>query len=246
MRKAVIALFLAGVVAGPFSSTPALAQWHVIDLPALSQMVQDAKTMSSQLSTLNNISGVASSTLSNLQGFYGSMAQITNASSVIPTLLQSSQTYPLQDLASAEGILRANNSGFTGNLATAAMQVLNQTQYFQSSQSDFAASEMNSNARSSAGQIAAAQILYQSSQDRITGLQQMREQLGTARDPKVTMDLQARAQIENNIAQEQANQTAALRMMQEAQNEQRQLREAQADRSGNESLESSLTSNGAE
>lgn len=246
MRRLMLPVLMAVSAVSPFAPVPAHAQWAVIDTAAIARMVDQAKIMTNQLNTLSDISGVASNTLTQLQGFYGSMAQITNAATVIPTLLQSAQTYPLQDLASAEGILRASNSGFTGNLATSALQVLQQTQYFQSSGSYFAATEMNANARSTAGQIAAAQILYQSSQDRIAGLQQMRDQLATAHDPKVTMDLTARAQIENNISQEQANQTAALRMMQEAQAEQATQRQAQADRSSTEALETSLTSAGAE
>lgn len=226
--------------------TPAHAQWAVIDSSAISHMVEQAQILGNQLNTLSNISGIATNTLDQLQSFYGSMAQITNAASVIPTLLQSSQMYPLENLANAEGILRANNSGFTGNLASSALQVLNQTQYFRSSQSYFAADEMNANARASAGQIAAAQIMYQSSQDRIAGLRLMREQLATAKDPKETMDLTARAQIESNIAQEQANQYQALQMMQTAQNESARQRQEQQDRQGWEEFEDNMTGLGAE
>lgn len=246
MKRLIFPALMAVSALCPVVPTPALAQWAVVDASAISHMVEQAQIMTNQLNTLGNISGVASNTLSQLQSFYGSMSQITNAASVIPTLLQASQTYPLQDLAAAEGILRANNSGFTGNLASSALQVLKQTQYFQSSQSYFAATEMNANARSTAGQIAAAQILYQSSQDRIAGLQQMRDQIATAKDPKVTMDLAARAQIENNIAQEQANQSQALRMMQTAQSDLARQRLEQEDRQGWENLESSMSGQGAE
>ncbi|MBS0984272.1 type IV secretion system protein [Gluconobacter cerinus] len=216
---------------------PAHAQWHVFDSASFGQLIKSAATESSQLQTLRNTYGVAQSSLTQLQSFYGSFAHMTDAAQVVPTLLQGSQMYPLEDLAQAEGILRSNGSGFTGNLASSALAVLNQTQYFKSAQSDFSATEMNSQAANSAGQIAAAQLLYQSAQNRISGLEQLKDQLGASADPKQTMDLAARAQIESGVNQAQTQQAAALQMMQQAQKEQVEQRAEQNFRQGAESFE---------
>jgi YesN/AraC family two-component response regulator len=76
---------------------------------------------------------------------------------------------------------------------------------------------MNNAALASAGQMAAAQQLYSSSTQRIQGLQQLQSQLGNSSDPKQTLDLTARATIENGLAQAQTNQGLALSVLQQAQ-----------------------------
>lgn len=227
-------LLLGSVALAP---RPAHAQWAVFDGASFGQLVNQAQTGLHQLTQLENTYQVTQSQLQQLQSFYTSFSHMTNAAQVVPTLLQGSQMYPLQDLASVEGILRSNGSGFTGSLAGSAQTVLQQTQYFKSSQTDFAANEMNSSAENTAGQIAAAQVLYQSAQNRVSGMEDMKDQLGLSDDPKQTMDLNTRAQIESGVTQAQSNQTAALQVLQHAQDRVSQERQEQNWRQTSESLE---------
>lgn len=217
--------------------SPAHAQWAVFDGASFGQLVNQAQTGLNQLQQLQNTYQVTRNQLQQLQSFYTSFSHMTNAAQVVPTLLQGAQMYPLQDLAAVEGILRSNGSGFTGSLANSAQAVLQQTQYFRSMQNDFSAKEMNSTAENTAGQIAAAQVLYKSAQNRVSGMEEMKDQLSQSADPKQTMDLNTRAQIENGVTQAQANQTAALQVLQHAQDKVSEERQEQNWRQTSESLE---------
>jgi len=212
------------------------AQWHVYDSASFGQLVKQVSTANSQLATLKNHLNVAQSSLYQLRSFYDSFAHLTDASQVIPTLLHSAQIYPLSDLANVEGVLRTTGE-FSGSLASSALGILRETQYFKSSLTDFSAKEMNNQAANTAGQIAAARILYQSAQNRISGLEDLRNRLGISSDPKQTMDLAARAQVETAVNQAQTQQTLALQMMQQAQQNQVSQRSEQKWRKDAESFE---------
>jgi type IV secretion system protein VirB5 len=193
------------------------AQMPVFDGAALVQLVQQAENGAQQLATLRNTLNVTQQQLTQLTTFYQSFARLTNVTQFAPTLLQQSTINPLPQVTQIEAALRGDGVGFTGNLAGAVTTLLARIQLYRPTGTDFAATQMNNAALASAGQMAAAQQLYSSSTQRIQGLQQLQAQLSSASDPKQTLDLTARATIENGLAQAQTNQGLALSVLQQAQ-----------------------------
>jgi type IV secretion system protein VirB5 len=195
----------------------AQAQMPVFDVATFGQLVQQAATGIQQLTTLRNSLNVNQQQLTQLTAFYQSFARLTNATQFAPTLLQQSTINPLPQVTQIEAALRGEGVGFTGSLAGAVTALLARIQIYKPTGADFAATQMNNAALASAGQMAAAQQLYSSSTQRIQGLQQLQAQLGSASSPKQTLDLTARATIENGLAQAQTNQGLALSVLQQAQ-----------------------------
>jgi hypothetical protein len=189
----------------------------VFDVATFGQLVQQAETGIQQLNTLRNALNVNQQQLTQLTSFYQSFAHLTNATQFAPTLLQQSTINPLPEVAQIEAALRGQGVGFTGNLGGSIATLLAKIQIYKPTGTDFAATQMNNAALASAGQMAAAQQLYSSSTQRIKGLQQLQAQLGNSSDPKQTLDLTARATIENGLAQAQTNQGLALSVLQQAQ-----------------------------
>jgi type IV secretion system protein VirB5 len=77
-----------------------------------------------------------------------------------------------------------------------------------------------------------AQRLYQAAVDRLPGLQELQGRLSTARDPKETMDLQARIGAEQAFIATQQQQAQAVMMWQAAEErstEQRRREEMRRD-----------------
>ena len=104
--------------------------------------------------------------------------------------------------------------------------MLGQIQVYSPGAGDFQANQMNAAARANASTIAAAQGLYASATQRQEGLQTLMSGLGQSADPKQSLDIAARASIENGYVQSQANQAAALGLMQRGQ-EDAELQQAQ-------------------
>jgi hypothetical protein len=213
-------IFLAGCAVTALALSeprPAHAQMAVFDVATFGQLVQQAENGIQQLNTLRNALNVNQQQLTQLTSFYQSFAHLTNATQFAPTLLQQSTINPLPEVAQIEAALRGQGVGFTGNLGGSIVTLLAKIQVYKPTGTDFAATQMNNAALASAGQMAAAQQLYSSSTQRIQGLQQLQAQLGSSSNPKQTLDLTARATIENGLAQAQTNQGLALSVLQQAQ-----------------------------
>lgn len=226
---------------------PAHAQMAVFDSASFGQLLNAAQNGARQLSTLENqltkvtdIDGLTEQNLQQLTSFYQSFAHITNASQVAPLLVSDSASFPLPELAQVEGLLRGQ--GFTGSLASQAQQILSQIQRYKPVGADFAATQMNTRAQATAGTMATAQTLFSSAEQRQQGMAQLMSSLATSADPKQSMDLAARASIENGYAQSQANQAAALSIMQRSQEDAQQEQAEQQWRQGADSLVQSATS----
>jgi hypothetical protein len=212
------------------------AQMAVFDVATFGQLVQQAENGAQQLNTLRNTLGVNQQQLTQLTSFYQSFAHLTNVTQFAPTLLQQSTINPLPEVAQIEAALRGEGVGFTGNLGGSVTTLLAKIQVYKPTGTDFAATQMNNAALASAGQMAAAQQLYSSSTQRIQGLQALQAQLGSSSDPKQTLDLTARATIENGLAQAQTNQGLALSVLQQAQQATQQQQADQTWRQNAETL----------
>lgn len=232
-------LLVIGCAVGAFTaitSKPSRAQMAVFDVSSFAQLVEQAQQGAQQLALLKSQLGVNQQQYNQLSEFYQSFAHLTNASQLAPTLLQQSTANPLPEISQIEAALRGEGVGFTGNLSSSIQTMLAKIQVYRPTGTDFASQQMNNAALASAGQMAAAEQLYNSSTQRIQGLQQLSGQLGASADPKQTLDLTARATIENGIAQAQANQGAAINVLQQAQQQSQLQQQDQAWRQGADNL----------
>jgi hypothetical protein len=141
---------------------------------------------------------------------------------------------PLPQITQLEGMLSGN--GFTGQLGSLVQQFVHQNQAYAPTGTDWQAQEMLRSANITAGQMALGNQLYSSAQQRIQGLSELEASLATSSDPKETLDLIARSNIENGVAQAQALQGQSLFIMQQAQQQAEQQREAEALRQGADQL----------
>lgn len=243
--KTLRALLLAGYATAGFSVVapePACAQMAVFDVSSFLQLVQQAQQGVQELAVLKSQLSVNQSQYTQLVSFYQSFSHLTHASQFAPTLLQQSTSNPLPEIAQAEAALRGQGIGFSGNLAGSIQTLLTTMQVYKPAGTDFAAQQMNNAALASAGQMAAAEQLYSSSTQRIQGLQQLQQQLAVSADPKTTLDLTARATIENGLAQAQTNQGMAMNVMQQAQQQSQAQQQDQAWRQGADGLEAAAKS----
>lgn len=235
-------LLLASVALGALAvARPAHAQIAVFDGASFGQLINEAQNgarqlaqMESEVQNTTHILTVTQQQLTQLTTFYQSFAHLTNASQIAPLLAQTSATTPLPELSQIESMLQGG--GFTGALAGQAQTNLAANQVYTPGAGDFQANQMNAAARSNAATMAAAQALYASASQRQQGLQTLMGGLGGSADPKQSMDIAARATIENGYAQSQGNQAAALAVIQKGQEDAQTQAAAQAMRLDDDSF----------
>lgn len=222
---------------------PAHAQMAVFDSASFGQLIQEAEHGTQQIAQLEQVITINKNQLTELFTLYSSFSHLTNATQLAPLLLQESTIHSLPQMAELEGLLRGQ--GFTGSLASQAQAMLAKIQMYRPAGTDFAATQMNTAAQATAGQMAAAETLYNSNTQRVNGLQDLMTQLGGSGDPKQTADIQARVEIENGYAAAQGNQIKALQVMQKAQEDSQQQQQDQAWRQGAENLVAQAKAAGA-
>ena len=226
------ALIACPVADGFFS--PAQAQLLVFDSSSFGELVDEAQNGLRQLVQLEQVVTLSQQQLNEVTTFYTSFSHLTNVSQLAPFLLQQQAINPLPEVTQIENLLRGQ--GFGSSLAGQSEAILARVQHYQAVGTDFTATEMNSNAQATAGQMASAEALYGSSTQRITGIEQLQGQLALSADPKQSLDLQARATMENGLAQAQANQSTSILAIQQAQADAEQQRVDQDWRKGAEGL----------
>ena len=232
------------------SAAPAQAQMLVFDSASFGQLVDEAQQgaqelvkLQTQIARLESIGSISQASYNQLTNFYNSFSHLDNATQLAPLLNSTATSFPLPEMAQVESLLRGQ--GFTGTLASQAQRILAGIQRFSPSGSDFAATQMNASARATAGTMATAETIFNSAEQRQQGLAQLMGGVAVANDPKQSLDITARATIENGYAQTQANQVAALQVMQKAQEDAEQQQQDQAWRQGAESLVSQAKAAGA-
>ena len=225
------------------AAAPAHAQMAVFDSASFGQLIQEAAHGAQQITELEQVITVNQNQLTELFTLYSSFSHMTNATQLAPMLLEESTIHSLPEMAQLEGLLRGQ--GFTGTLASQAQAMLAKIQTYRPTGTDFAATQMNTAAQATAGQMTAAETIYNSNTQRVNGLQDMMTQLGSSADPKQTADIQARVEIENGYAAAQSNQIQALQVMQKAQEDAQQQQQDQNWRKGAEGLAAEATAAGA-
>ena len=229
-------LLMVSVAIGALSfgaTRSAFALIPVFDSASFGQLLQEAQNgarelaqMKQEVTNTTKILGVSQQSLQQLTTFYQSFAHLTNASQIAPLLAQTSVTTPLPVLSEIEGMLRG--AGFTGALAGQAEVNLGANQVYAPGANDFQSNQMNAAARTTASTMAAAQAIYSSATQRQQGLQSLMGGLAASADPKQSLDIAARATIENGYAQSQANQATALSVIQRGQDDAQVQAQAQA------------------
>ncbi len=231
-------------------SIPARAEMLVFDAASFGQLVDEAQQgsqelvkLQTQIQRLESIGAISQASYTQLTNFYNSFSHLDNATELAPLLNSSAASFPLPEMAQVESLLQGQ--GFTGTLAGQSQRILAGIQRFAPTGSDFAATQMNSSARATAGTMATAETLYNSAEQRQQGLAQLMGGVAVSNDPKQSLDLTARATIENGYAQTQANQVATLQVMQKAQEDAEQQQQDQAWRQGAEGLVAQAKAAGA-
>jgi type IV secretion system protein VirB5 len=147
---------------------------------------------------------------------FNSLSKLTNVNSIAPQLLQPQVRNILPNTTIDASTLLSGDLTKIGSLGTLASQIQSRYTIAPSSSSSGDAAYAQA-LKDSTGQAATMAALGQNtlslSQTRMQGLDQLREQLSSAKDPKDVMDLQARisveqAQLQNDMLKMQAIQMA--------------------------------------
>lgn len=204
-----IIMFAAAPVALAAFASPAAAQG--IPVYDASSYFQILETVKQATATATSVAATATSTASQL----ASLQKLTNVNSLAPQLLNSQVRNILPNTSIDASTLLNGDLSKIGSLSSLATSI--QSKYALSpsgSGADAAyAQALKDSTGSSATMAALGENTLSVSQTRMQGLDQLRSQLDSAKDPKDVMDLQARiaveqAQLQNDTLKMQAIQMA--------------------------------------
>lgn len=184
-------------------SRTALAQWAVVDVGAIAQLVQEGETLAQQLATAQQELQQAQQQYQSLTGGRG-MEQLlagtvrnylpANGNELQSLFTQGTSSYAA--LSSAmQGAMNANAVLNNGQLA--ALSVQQQAM-------------LTANRRSAAALQAIAADALTVTSNRFAALQQLINTIGQASDPKAVLDLQARIASEQGMLQNEQTKLAVL------------------------------------
>ena len=205
-----IIMFASAPVALAAFASPAAAQGiPVFDSSSYLQALATVQHTATMIQQGEQQIQTATNTLASLQ-------KLTNVNSIAPTLLQSQIRNILPNTTIDASTLLGGDLTKIGSLGSLASSIQSRYALSPSSSSD-ADVAYNQALRDATGSAAATAALGENtlslSQTRMQGLDQLREQLSSAKDPKDVMDLQARiaveqAQLQNDVLKMQALQMA--------------------------------------
>lgn len=185
------------------SSRPARAQWAVIDVSAIGQLVQEVQELRQQVATARSQLSQAQSEYAAITGNRGMQLLLpginrnylpTNWSQLSQVLTGVSGSYPV--LATEVSALMTANAVLT----PAQIAALSPTQQAQ----------LTTARQSSAMLQALARSTLSNSSDRFTSLQQLITAIGAATDEKASLDLTARIAAEQGMLQNEATKVQGL------------------------------------
>lgn len=187
---------------------PVRAQWAVIDVGAIAQLMQEVQQMEQVIQTAQNQLNQAHQQYQSLTGSRGMQNLLSGANwNYLPT------TYSQIPTSLAGPIKRQVSS----NAVLTSAQV--------SSLSPAEQAQVNA-ARSNAALLqSTSQQAYSTASDRFASLQQLITAIGSASDPKAILDLQVRVQAEQGLLQ---NESTKLQLLYQAAQGQEWARRQQA------------------
>jgi len=190
----------------------------VIDKTAILRWASQLDAMKEQYEALNQ-------QISQAEQLFGSLNKLTDMADVASVLNQPEIRRALpQDFAAIESLLSGNGSG---SYSDAASKFLESSSTYQTSANDFYAQELERIQKRNAGQMSLGQQIYDTATKRIDGIDQLRQQISSASDAKDIADLQARIQAESAFLQTDLLRMQGLQMVQQAQVQVEQQRQAE-------------------
>lgn len=209
---------MAAVAILALSAGGANAQIPVIDKTAILRWASQLDAMKEQYEALNQ-------QISQAEQLFGSLNKLTDMADVASLLNQPEIRKALpQDFAAIESLLSGNGYGSFGD---AASKFLESNSTYQSSANDFYAQELERIQKRNAGQMSLGQQIYDTATKRIEGIDQLRQKISSASDAKDIADLQARIQAESAFLQTDLLRMQGLQMVQQAQVQVEQQRQAE-------------------
>jgi type IV secretion system protein VirB5 len=197
------------------------AQWAVVDVGAITQLIQQVRTMQEQLSTARSQLAQAEAAYRSMNGARGMERLLGNVPrnylpgqwrEVIEVLSQTSVSYG----AIAREMQRVIDENSV--LSAAQLNSLSRTDR------EFIEASRRSKAML---QVMTREALSRTS-DRFGSMQQLIDAIGRAEDPKAVLDLQARIQAESNMLINESTKLQVLYQLAHAEEEARELRAREA------------------
>ena len=203
-------------------SAPAQAFDLVYDPTAVAKLVEQGRQMERQLTTLSD-------QLSEAKRLYDSFNKVTNAGDVAGLLnSQAFRKYLPAEFAQIESLIGGSGSG---SFASSLDGYLSRNRVYTDNPGNaFYAAELDRTARQSGTSHAIGQAVYDTAARRVDQLDQLRQQIGKARDVKDVLDLSARIQAESTLLQNDVLRMQGLGMIQRAQSEMNAQRERERNR----------------
>lgn len=204
--------FLAVCLLASIAIAPAArAQWAVIDVPAIAQLIQEVQTMQQQLATARN---QLQSAQQALQAMTGSRGMQTLLSGVTRNYLPADWT---QINNALQGQSLGGYSAFSADVrtATAANAVLSPQRLAMLSASD--QQQIQAARQSSATQQALSHAALANASNRFAGIQSLIAAIATATDQKAILELQARISGELGMLQNEQTKMQVLYQATQAQ-----------------------------
>jgi P-type DNA transfer protein VirB5 len=198
---------------------PSQAQWAVIDVGAITQLIQEVNYWKQQIQAM-------SSQISQLQSTYNAMTGNRGMQNLLPMTPQARNYLPpdwqgllaaLNGLSGSYGVLGAQL-----NSALAANAILTPAQLSRLSLQEQA--QLQSSRNSAAMMQATSQQALQASGQRFTSLQQLINAIPSATDQKGALDLQARIAAEQAMLQNEQTKIQTLNQALQADERARQQR----------------------
>jgi type IV secretion system protein VirB5 len=202
--------FLAVCLLASIAIAPAArAQWAVIDVPAIAQLIQEVQTMQQQLATARN---QLQSAQQALQAMTGSRGMQTLQSGVTRNYLPADWTQ-INNAGQSSG----GYSAFSADVRTAmaANAVLSPQRLALLSASD--QQQIQAARQSSATQQAISHAALANASNRFAGIQSLIAAIATATDQKAILDLQARISGELGMLQNEQTKMQVLYQATQAQ-----------------------------
>jgi P-type DNA transfer protein VirB5 len=198
---------------------PSHAQWAVVDVGAITQLIQEISYWKQQIQAM-------SSQLNQLQSTYNAMTGNRGMQNLLPITPQTRNYLPtnwqglmatLNGLSGSYGVLSAQlNSTLSANA------ILTPAQLSRLSSQEQA--QLQSSRNSAALMQATSQQALQASSQRFTSLQQLINAIPTATDQKGALDLQARIAAEQTMLQNEQTKIQTLNQALQADERARQQR----------------------
>ncbi len=210
MKRTIAIALMAGTLG--FGIRPASAQWAVIDVNAINQLVQEVSVLQQQLQTAEQSLVQQVDTVRAMTGPRGMQNLLSGTNrNYLPTNWSTIASLVTQTTGTYQALGQAVRSLITANAVLTPAQV---AQLSPAEQTSLAAARENAATLEAVSQAALA-----NASSRFASLQQLIQAIPTATDQKAALDLQARIQAEQamleneNIKLEELNRSVAAQAL---------------------------------